>query len=389
MSGAAALACLVATATAEPSVPPTTNPAPTTVISVPTARRLPLTDGTVPPPLRLLPPTAGSVYSNPAAEVAPEYLPPQGIEAALRQPALVPPDLPEMPADEAWITTGNPDDTLATPEMLEPAPAERRNPWGPKKGFLQRIYLQESWLPNLGGEDALGLNSIHTYVAAGIPLFSFDSPLIITPGFQAHFTEGPVIRDVPPRLYDTYLDIRWMKPLGERWKADIAVTPGVYGDFAQADDRSFRLTGRGFAVWQRNDQMKWILGVVYLNRPNLRMVPAVGLVWQPNDDFRADLIFPQPRLARRIAHTPTYERWVYLGAELGGGAWAVERAGGGTDVLSLNDWRWRLGFEHLPYQGWKTWYELAYVSLRTLEYESELVEIALDDTFMLRAGLAW
>jgi len=84
------------------------------------------------------------------------------------------------------------------------------------------------------------------------------------------------------------------------------------------------------------------------------------------------------------------ERWLYVGGEFGGGAWAVERASGAPDELDVTDWRVFVGVERKIVGGLSRRVEVGYVFSRTLEYASDPDnEISLDDTLMLRAGITY
>ena len=46
----------------------------------------------------------------------------------------------------------------------------------------------------------------------GVPIFyNPNTPLLITPGFAFNWLEGPIgpDADLPPRVYDAYLDAAW------------------------------------------------------------------------------------------------------------------------------------------------------------------------------------
>ena len=88
--------------------------------------------------------------------------------------------------------------------------------------------------------------------------------------------------------------------------------------------------------------------MVYLDRNDLPILPGVGLIWTPTPDWRLDLIFPRPKLARRLVFLPRQrEDWVYLGGSLGGRTWSVERQPGVPDQLTLRDYRLYLGWERI------------------------------------------
>jgi hypothetical protein len=276
-------------------------------------------------------------------------------------------------------------------EMPQEPPVEEKPsgaPPGAKPGVLQRISLQETWIAP-GGPNGLGMNDIGGSLTLGLPFFTVQSPLLITPGFTAHFTEGPQTVDVPPRLYDASLDLRHLRRLAPRWMMDLAVTPGVFSDFDQDSGDGFRMTGRALAIYEPNPQAKWILGVVYLNRVNVKLLPVAGVLWTPNDDMRWELIMPQPRIARRVKVDATGAWWGYVGGEFGGGVWAVTRADDAADVLTINDYRLRLGIERKTDSGHSAWLELGYIFWRTLEYESVGATQDLSDAMFVRVGAAY
>ena len=99
-----------------------------------------------------------------------------------------------------------------------------------------------------------------------------------------------------------------MKRLG----VDLAVAPGWYSDFVNDSAQAFRVTGHGFGAWEARENLSIVAGVIYLDRYDVNLLPAGGLLWTPSDDRRFELIFPRPRLAWRIKETSKAAQWVYL-----------------------------------------------------------------------------
>ena len=75
-------------------------------------------------------------------------------------------------------------------------------------------------------------------------------------------------------------------------------------------------------------RLQLIGGVLYLNRDNVRILPAGGLIWTPADWTRFELLFPKPKLAVRIGVGPGFEDWVFTTAEFGGNTWPIVRDSG-------------------------------------------------------------
>lgn len=343
-----------------------------------------------PSSLRVPPPeySAATVVDSESQELEPLYNP-LGAPPRSAYPAMVGPGASARDTLEASLSDALRDaETGATP-LSGPMAQRARGLWGgPKPGFFQRITAYETWLAG-GGAAAIQSHEMTAFVTGGVPFFRFDSPLLFTPGFTALFLEGPDQPDVPPRLYDATLEVRHLRQLTERLGMDLVVTTGVYSDFEQSSSDMVRVTGRAVAAWQWRPKTQLILGVAYLNRGNLKLLPAVGVILTPSDDWRIEAIAPRPRIARRLMATADSELWGYLAGEVGGGVWAVDRLDGSGDLLTLNDFRLRLGLERFVRDGLKGWFEVGYVFGRSLSYRSVDQTVDLADALLLRAGLAY
>jgi hypothetical protein len=274
------------------------------------------------------------------------------------------------------------------PQYFNPPPPAPPGP-GAKNGMLQRVILTETWLA--GGDDpaAMGVNDIELKTVLALPVGCLATPLILTPGFGAHYFDGPVITDVPAHTYEAYLDIRWMRQLSPCVGIDVAVTPGWYSDFEQSSDEALRIGARGTATIAVSPTLQIVLGAVYLDRDDVPVLPLGGIIWAPNPDLRLELVAPRPRIARRLWGGCDVSHWLYVAGEFGGGAWAIERVGGAEDVLNYRDYRAILGWERTSVCGWSGRVEAGYVFGREIEYQSGGPTFDVDDTCMLRAELSY
>ena len=116
----------------------------------------------------------------------------------------------------------------------------------------------------------------------------------------------------------------------------------------------------------------------------VKILPAGGIIWAPNDHMRYEIIFPKPKLAHRTHWNGKVEHWVYLSGEFGGDSWAIQRVGGAQDRVTLRDVRVMLGFERKRGGGAGTAFEVGYVFSRTIEYQSATPDLNLPETFLLR-----
>lgn len=255
-----------------------------------------------------------------------------------------------------------------------------------KNGFFQKFSLDSGWFPR-GGTDGLGMVETKTFLTVAVPLPSRDFPLLITPGFGVTSLDGPQQPDLPPQLYDAYLDFLWLPKLSDRWLGILSVAPGVYSDFDDMQSDAFRLKAKALARFDAvPSQLQIIFGVLYLNRNDVNWLPAGGLIWDPHDDVHLELLFPRPKLAYRFTRSAWHEDWAYLGGEFGGDTWSIRRGEDLFDMVTYVDWRIFLGVERKKAGGAGISVELGYVFSREIQFDSMAPAFRPDNTVMLRAG---
>ena len=255
-----------------------------------------------------------------------------------------------------------------------------------KDGFFQKSGLTMTWLDR-GHQEGYGITEFDIFATFAVPMLTRESPLLITPRFDVRFLNGPNAPDVPARLYETYVDFTWYPRINDRWMLILGVAPSIYSDFEQDDSNVFRMTGKGIARFEWvPGELELIMGVLYLNRDDVSVLAAGGLIWTPNSDSRFEILFPTPKLSRRIVCGTDYEDWMYVKGEFGGNTWSIERSTNANDRLTLRDYRLLIGLERKRDGGAGRLLEIGYVFARTAEYESATPDIEPDDTVILRYG---
>jgi hypothetical protein len=266
---------------------------------------------------------------------------------------------------------------------------------GQAQPFWRQGKVDYTWLPGLGAAP-LQINDFDLSTTVAVPVGGDRAPLTFTPGLGAHLWQGPGpgrvpgAPDLPAHLYDAYLEFGW-RPRLARWLfADLAVTPGLYTDLKDFNAETFQLRGRGVAVVAFSPQFQLVGGALYVNRILTKVLPAGGLIWDPDEDTKLFAVFPQPKLARRVATAGPAQWWAYLGGEFGGGKWSIERGNGQVDAVDYTDWRILLGLECLNNPGLKGHVEAGYVFNRAVRIRgntSDHPDFEPSPTWMVRAGL--
>jgi hypothetical protein len=350
-------------------------------------------------PYAIAPTSAPSAYSPPFTPQygAPAYAPPTYAAPPYGAPPAVAP------------TFGQP--TYGAPPMYAPLPQNpttqfpsgawsedigRVDPYqqGTPLRLFQNIRFRHTYLSRLGQEEGLGINDSEIATTAAFPRFLFTTqPIYISPGFIFSQWDGPASppADLPPRAYSAYLDFDYTTNPAYRFGADLHVRTGVYSDFNAINTNSFRLSGRGLGTFQMTPALQLKLGVEYINRNDIKLLPAGGFLYVPNPQTRLDVYFPKPKLAVYLTTLGNTEIWGYLAGEYGGGAWTIERAGTGQDErIDINDIRAIVGTEFMNSRSLKGFVEAGYVFNREVVYVARPQDsFDPDSTFMLRGGVAY
>src|SRR5262249_50778265 len=157
----------------------------------------------------------------------------------------------------------------------------------------------------------------------------------------------------------------WRPMVTQRLSADLGFRIGVYSDFSFVDSHSLRYISRGLGLYQLSPTWQLAAGVVYIDRNQIKLLPAGGLVWPPNPAVRWEILFPRPKIAQRLTTWRTTDIWGYLAGEYGGGAWTITRSVPGTpsvhDSIDYDDIRFSLGFETRGVGRLRGWIETGFV----------------------------
>lgn len=298
-----------------------------------------------------------------------------------------------------WAATpgANPYGAGGTPESLFPNgifPGSPNSSTPPQRLF-ENPRLRETWIYGDSGQE-LGINDIETAVTMALPNFlGTTSPLMLSPSFALHLWDGPQppahTQFLPGNAYSAYLEAAFNTDHAKAFGADIAASFGVYTDFETFTTNSFRIQTLSYGWARLTPTMMLKLGVNYLDRVDVKILPAVGVLIEPNPQTKLDIFFPRPKLAHLFHTMGTTDIWWYLAGEYGDGSWTIHYDPTGlVDQVDINDIRIMLGFEWVSHSGLRGMFEVGWVTQRELVYRYNPSEsTGLNDSFMLRGGISF
>jgi phospholipase/lecithinase/hemolysin len=277
----------------------------------------------------------------------------------------------------------DPDTFPAVPAAAAPleAPRAAPEPWR----LFQETRFDATWL-SASSTTRLDIVDLELTTILNIPTVEGWAPLKVTP--YAAFRDWIPPHGTGLRLYDLNTEFAWRPRLAQWLFADLAVTPGLYTDFKDVNFESFKMRGRALAIVAFSKQFQIVGGVMYVNRNRIKLLPAGGVIWNPSDDFRCFLVFPQPKVSYRLATLGDTQVWGYVAGEFGGGRWEIGGANDTTAIsLDYTDIRVLAGVECVCGPRLKEHVEVGYVFSRKINIADILPDFPLQSTVMLRAGL--
>ena len=279
--------------------------------------------------------------------------------------------------------------------------------------FLQHVDLDFHWFAGNNGvinHQELGIDDVELSGTFAFPLFyNSQTPLLVTPGFAVHYWDGPLSvppptppPDLPARTYDAYLDAAWNPQMTTWLGAELDARIGVYSDFNVVTNSAIRFTGKAEAVMSFSPSVKVKAGIWYLNRNVVKMLPAGGICWTPNPDVYFNILFPNPKIAKRLTTWGNTDWWMYASGDYGGGKWQITRNNGLTsnpylpnmngvrDTFDYNDIRVAVGLEFNTTRQFHGMFEIGGAFSREVVYQSTFPSAFYpNNTVFLRTGLAY
>ena len=355
---------------------------------------------TAPPPMSTFgaqPPPFAQPYSLPSPGPQPYYGQPNPGFGASSPPALFPYGL-QGP--------GQPVDPFASANPLK---------------FLQNIRFSDTHL--FGDSEKSGdmrINDALATTTLAFPNFFWTGePCFLSPGFAYHSWSGPYGRwtdengidqlypSLPPAAYSAFLDVGWRSSPDRAFGAELGGRIGIYSDFSGIDSASIRPMGLALLRYNLTPTMALKAGVSYINRADIKLLPAGGITWTPNPRTKWDIFFPQPKLSSYLTTLGNCDLWWYVAGEYGGGVWTVEVQAPNLatpnpndflpptrTLMDINDMRVMIGLDlGLPAntsvgpRG--VFFEVGYVFNREIVLVSPAQQFSLNDTWMLRGGFAF
>jgi hypothetical protein len=214
--------------------------------------------------------------------------------------------------------------------------------------FREATRFDYTFLPGGNKSDSFGMNEIDIRMQLGIPCRFIPNTgsgtgfFYVAPGANLVWWDGPAgPPHMSPNGFGAFIDFGMQPQFNEVFSLNAWFRLGLFSDFKHVSSESFRYQGRLEGIFNVSPNVQISAGIIYLDRVRLKMLPTGGIIWTPRDDLVLKLVFPNPKISKRLWNSGNAEWWGYLQGDYGGGSWSID----GIGQTDYNDIRIGAGLE--------------------------------------------
>jgi hypothetical protein len=214
--------------------------------------------------------------------------------------------------------------------------------------FREVTSLEYTHLPRSGSRStAFGMDEIDIRMQLAFPCRFVPNNgktglFYAAPATSFVWWNGPSDPEVSPNGFGAFIDFGVQPKFNDTFSLIAWGRVGIFSDFEKVTSDAWRYQGRLEGVGTLSQQMQLHAGVIYYGRARIKLLPTVGVTWSPDENWVLRLVFPNPKVSRRLWSGPQADWWGYILMDYAGGSWDVTPMGGLTDY---NDIRLGMGIE--------------------------------------------
>ena len=258
--------------------------------------------------------------------------------------------------------------------------------------FIERVSLEYTFIPRGKDLNGFGYSEVAYQTEFAFPcrFLPDQSAVYLVPGVDLVWFDGPYgppinYYNVSPNAFGAYMEIGMMPRITENFGIDAWGSVGLYSDFQKVDTDAVRFEGTISAIIGMTKELDGVLGIDYVNRNRIKLLPRIGVIWKPNNLVEWKLVFPNPRLTRYITKVNNIDWAFYIEGEYGGGAWVINDNWFGPMKFDYNDIRCGIGIEFKNQYSFKGFFEVGGAFAREL-YSHETAWCKPSSTIYLKTG---
>lgn len=222
--------------------------------------------------------------------------------------------------------------------------------------------------------------------------FRYTAPLptqwimSVAPQFNLRNWDGPAAPDLPGDVYRFGLDLQLTTPTIGPVTGELSFNPSLNTDFdMNPGSDAYNWDGHGAFFIRASPRTLAVLGALFWDRVDDRVLPYAGLVFTPNDYLEIRALFPQSEVSLFLGTPWGIPQWLYVNGEYHVEAYEIGGVAGGRQI-QLEDWRVMLGVRS-DTGGVQSFLEGGWVFDREVEFSTGGGNFEVSSGFIARFGL--
>ncbi|MDR1483719.1 MAG: hypothetical protein LBT09_02730 [Planctomycetaceae bacterium] len=206
------------------------------------------------------------------------------------------------------------------------------------KKFREATHVGYQYIPrgNSENSNSFGMQELDIRMQFAIPCrfipdyrtgSSGSGSVYIAPGGSLYWWNGPGKVEVNANGFAAYVDVGIKPQFTEFFSLEAWLRFGAYSDFKRIDSDALRYQGEVVGKFRISPQFNIVAGGRYMARQRYKMLPVAGFEWIPRDDWLFYIVFPKPKISKRIWSDGRVTAWGYVQGELGGESWRWQHTG--------------------------------------------------------------
>jgi hypothetical protein len=168
--------------------------------------------------------------------------------------------------------------------------------------------------------------------------------LFLGGGYGLKAVAAPAEAALPHELHSMFLEAGGRYRINDRSFVSLRLYPGFYGDFrAQAAD-TLRMPLLALGGYSFDSGITLVGGLVYrFGYHSARFIPALGISYQPSENWRLDLIIPRPT----ISYLPSKQLQFFVAGDFANDEYEIKDPYG-SNAMRYSDYKVLGGVSYLP-----------------------------------------
>ena len=203
-------------------------------------------------------------------------------------------------------------------------------------------------------------------------------------GYGLKTVDAPADEALPRELHGLFLEAGGRYRINDRSFVSLRLFPGLYGDFRESASDTLRMPVLALGGYRFDNGISLVGGFIYrFGYHSARFIPALGVSYQPNDNWRLDLVAPRPS----VTWLTSQQLQLFVAGDFASDEYEIKDTFG-ANAMKYSDYKVMGGVGYLPVPGVKVTTAVGYAFDRKFVfYGGNRNDFRVDDVPFVKVSL--